>query len=92
MKVDNKPWFYDIQQYLTKRVYTEYTTENDKTIIRWLASKFTSHLGVLYKRTSDGMQLKCLNETKAAKAMEEIHKGVCGPHMNGAIMAKKLMR
>ena len=38
------------------------------------------------------MQLKCLNEIEAAKAMEEIHEGVYGPHMNGAILAKKLMR
>ena len=38
------------------------------------------------------MQLKCLNEIKATKAMEEVHEGVCGPHMNGAILAKKLMR
>ena len=33
-----------------------------------------------------------LNEIEAAKAMEEIHKGVCGPHMNGAVLTKKLMR
>ena len=38
------------------------------------------------------MQLKCLNETEATKKMEEIHEGVYGPHMNGAILVKKLMR
>ena len=38
------------------------------------------------------MQLRCLNETEAAKAMKELHEGVCGLHMNGAILAKKLMR
>ena len=61
-------------------------------VIRQLASKFTSHQGVLYRRTSDGVQLRCLNETEAAKAMEEVHEGVYGPHMNGAILAKNLMR
>ena len=92
VKADNKPWFYDIQQYLTKRVYPEYATEKDKTVIRRLTSKFTSHQGVLYRRTSDGMQLRCLNETEAAKAIKEIHEGVSSPHINGAILAKKLMR
>ena len=38
------------------------------------------------------MQFKCLNKTEAAKVMEKVHEGVCGPYMNGAIMAKKLMR
>ena len=33
VKADSKPWFYDIQQYLTKRVYSEYTTEKDKAVI-----------------------------------------------------------
>ena len=33
VKADNKPWFYNIQQYLTKRVYPKNTTENDKVVI-----------------------------------------------------------
>ena len=92
VKADNKPWFYDIQKYLTKRVYPEYITGKDKAVIRWLASKFTSHQGVLYRRTLDGMQLRCLNEIEATKVKEEIHEGVYGPYMNGSILAKKIMR
>ena len=37
------------------------------------------------------MQLRCLNEIKATKAMEEIHESVYGSHINGAFLAKKLM-
>ena len=33
VKADNKLWFYDIEQYLTKRVYPEYATEKDKAVI-----------------------------------------------------------
>ena len=36
IKADNKPWFYDIQNYLTKRVYPENATEKDKAVIRQL--------------------------------------------------------
>jgi len=24
--------------------------------------------------------------------MEEVHKGICGPHMNGRMLAKKILR
>ena len=75
-----------------ERIYPEKATKKDKVVIRQLASKFISHQGVLYRRTSDGIQCRCLSETEAARAMEEVHEGVCGPHMNGAILAKKLMR
>ena len=92
VKADNKQCFYNIQQYLTKRVYLKYAIDKDKAVIQRLASKFTSHQGELYRRTSNGMQLRCLNETEATKAMEEIHEGVCDPRMNRAILAKKLMR
>ena len=92
MKADNKPWFYNIHQYITKRVYPENATKKDKAVIRKLTSKFISHQGVLYRRTLDGMQLIYLKETKATKEIEEIHKGVYGPHINGAVLAKKLMR
>ena len=92
VKADNKLWFYDIQKYLIKRVYPKYATEKDKTVIRRLTSKFISHQGVLYRRTSDGMQLRCLNKTEATKAMKEIHDGVYGPHINRVILAKKLMK
>ena len=34
VKADNKPWFYDIQQYLTKRIYFKNVIEKDKAVIR----------------------------------------------------------
>ena len=48
--------------------------------------------GMLYKRTFDGTQLRCIDESKAEEAMEEIHAGECGSHMNGLSLAKKIMR
>ena len=33
-----------------------------------------------------------MNEIEVAKGIEEVHEGIYGPHMNGAILAKKLMR
>ena len=38
------------------------------------------------------MQLHYLDENKVRKVMIDVHKRVCGPHMNGTTLAKKIMR
>ena len=40
----------------------------------------------------NGTQLRCLKKEEADEVMREIHAGVCGPHMNGIILAKKIVR
>ena len=92
VRVDQKSWFYDIQQYLDKREYPADVSEKDKIVIRKLSSKFILHQGVLYKKTSDGMQLHYLEGNKVRKVMTDVHKGVYGPHMNGTMLARKIMR
>ena len=57
IKADNKPWFHDIQKYLAERTYPEKAIEKDKAVIWQLASKFTSHQGILYRRTSEGINV-----------------------------------
>ena len=56
-----------------------------------LARNYASHDGVLYKRMLNETQLGCLKKEKADEMMREIHAGVCGPHMNGIILAKKIV-
>ena len=36
--------------------------------------------------------MRCLKKEEVDKVMREIHAGVCGPHMNGIILAKKIVR
>ena len=40
----------------------------------------------------NGTQLRCLKKNEADEVMREIHAGVCGSHMNGIILAKKIVR
>ena len=47
---------------------------------------------VLYKRTLDLNLLRCLDAEEAEKIMNEVHAGVCGPHMNGYVLAKKILQ
>ena len=46
----------------------------------------------LYRRSADGMLFLCLDRTSADRAMREVHAGVCGPHMGGHMLARKIMR
>ena len=33
-----------------------------------------------------------LKKEEVEKVMEEVHQGICGPHMNGRMLAKKILR
>jgi len=48
--------------------------------------------GQLYRRSYDGIHLRCLKKEEAKKVTEEIHQGICSPHMNGRMLAKKILR
>ena len=87
-----KPWFYDIQKFIEERKYPEEENLKEKYALHVLTRNYTSHDGVLYKRILNGTQLRCLKKDKADKVMREIHAGVCGSHMNGIILAKKIVR
>ena len=64
----------------------------NKYTLRVLACNYASHYGVLYKRMLNGTQLRCLKKNEADEVMREIHAGVYGSHMNGIILAKKIVR
>ena len=40
----------------------------------------------------NGIQLRYLKKDEADEVMRKIHAGVCGSHMNGIILAKKIVR
>ena len=36
--------------------------------------------------------MRCLKRDEVDEVMKEIHAGVCGPHMNGIILSKRIVR
>ena len=46
----------------------------------------------LYKRSFGTTLLRCVDEKEAEQLMKEVHEGVCGPHMNGYMLTRKIMR
>jgi hypothetical protein len=60
--------------------------------IKWQALKYTSLDDDLYRRTIDGMLLKCLDEEQAKVAVREVHDGFCGAYQSAHKMNWLLRR
>ncbi|XP_070029000.1 uncharacterized protein [Nicotiana sylvestris] len=53
-----------------------------KTEIRRRAPRFLYYKDTLYRRSFEGVLLRCLGEDEATQAMQEAHSGVCGSHQS----------
>ncbi|WKA05089.1 hypothetical protein VitviT2T_023074 [Vitis vinifera] len=89
---DGLPWYHDIYHFLRLGVYPEAATAKDKRALRQLAARFVICGETLYRRSADGMLLLCLYCVYADRVMRKVHAGVCGPHMEGHMLARKIMR
>ena len=54
-----------------------------RTEIRRRTPRFVYYKNTLYRRSFDGLLLRCLDDEEAAKALEEAHSGICGAHQSG---------
>jgi hypothetical protein len=50
--------------------------------VRWKALKYVMLDNTLYRRTIDGLLLKCLGSDQSNIAMGEVHEGICGTHQS----------
>nr|KYP31306.1 Retrovirus-related Pol polyprotein from transposon 17.6 [Cajanus cajan] len=89
---DGRPWFYDIKRYIKDKEYPPSASANDKKTLRRLAMGFFLNGDVLYKRNHDMVLLRCVDAIEAKKIVEEVHEGSFGTHMNGHVMARKILR
>nr|CAN66964.1 hypothetical protein VITISV_013143 [Vitis vinifera] len=79
-------------EFLRFGTYPEVATAKDRRTLRHLATRFVICGDTLYRRSIDGMLLLCLDRASANRVMREVHAGVCGPHMGGHMLARKIMR
>ncbi|XP_070013620.1 uncharacterized protein [Nicotiana sylvestris] len=91
-KANRKPWFHDIKEYLAKGEYPELANPVQKYILRRLSNNFFHSGGILYRRTLYLGLLRYVDAKETSKLLEEIHAGTCSPHMNGFVLAKKILR
>ena len=79
-------------KFLNLGVYLNGADKRERRSIRMVAMQYILCGGQLYRRSYDGIHLHCLKKEEAEKVTEEIHQGICGPHMNGITLAKKILR
>ena len=89
---NGKPWYYDIRNFVEDKAYPEGADREDRRVLRLLATQYILYGGVLYQRSYKGVHLRCVDKEEAKKLIKEVHQGVCGPHMNGPMLAKKIVR
>src|SRR5262249_37887648 len=87
-----EPWYERIKEFLQTGKYLENILIKEQKALRRLASHFLLIGNLLYRKSFNASLLRCMDETKADMLMKEVHEGVCGPNMNGYMLAKKIMK
>ncbi|PKI59757.1 hypothetical protein CRG98_019860 [Punica granatum] len=91
MATDEQLWYEDIKHFLQIGQYPAFANRHDRKTLRRLAAHYFMNGETLYRRFFDTTLLRCVDENEVQCLMGEIHKGCCGPHMSGLMVAKKLM-
>ncbi|XP_077232198.1 uncharacterized protein LOC143867378 [Tasmannia lanceolata] len=89
---DGKPWYTDIKDLISGKGHPTEASGKERRTLQRLASNFIICGGELYRRSFNGIQHLCIDEDRAAEIIEQIHEGVCGPHMNGKMLSRKITR
>ncbi|XP_070005265.1 uncharacterized protein [Nicotiana sylvestris] len=91
-ETDGKPWSHDFKEYLAKGEYPEQVNHTQKCMLQRLSNHFFQSGGTLYGRTPDLGLLRSVDSKEDSRLLEEIHAGTFGPHMNGFVLDKKILR
>ena len=70
---DNLPQHHDIYQFLRSGTYPEPATTKDRRALRQLVARFVICGETLYRQSTDGMLLLCLDQDFANRVMREVH-------------------
>ncbi|KAM1830177.1 hypothetical protein ACFX14_022912 [Malus domestica] len=81
LPVDAEVWRQPLINYLVHGKLPDDPRHYSK--IRRRAPRFLYYKGTLYRRSFEGVLLRCLGEEEANQAMEEAHSCVCKAHQSG---------
>ena len=85
------PWYHDIKVFVESSSLPSGTSAVDSKTMACLASKYVLVAGHLYRRSYKQMLLCCVDKKEVDTLMLQVHVGTCGPHLNGVLLAKKII-
>ncbi|XP_050938837.1 uncharacterized protein LOC127148684 [Cucumis melo] len=88
--IDEEDWRQPIIDYLKHGKLL--TDPQHRAEIRRRAARFIYYKDTLYRRSYEGLLLRCLGKEESTKALEEAHSGICGAHQSGPKLQYRLKR
>jgi len=68
------------------------TDPKKRVDVKRRALRFTLKNDTLYRKTFEGVSLRCLSREEATYVLNEVHAGVCGAHQVGPKLANQIKR
>lgn len=87
----SREWYDTIYNYLKDGTIPEPTTTNTQNNLLKLVAKYMIFADVLYRRSLNGLLLRCLRDSEIPTALEQAHAGSCGGHFGGWSLVQKLI-
>ncbi|XP_071924880.1 uncharacterized protein [Coffea arabica] len=89
-EIDKEDWRQPLVDYLKYQKLPE--EQRRRTDIRRRAPRFILYKDALYRKSFEGVLLRCLSENEAYRAMHEAHSGICGAHQSGPKLYFRIKR
>ena len=86
------PWYQHIYKYLKDNFINATLDRREQIRMKRLAIKYVIIGDVLYKRSFNGILLRCLHVEEIGIVLEHAHGGICGDHFNRRSIYGKLIR
>ncbi|XP_020254134.1 uncharacterized protein LOC109831208 [Asparagus officinalis] len=90
--LEPKDWRFLIIDYVLYSLLPEDIKERESIRRRAPRFYYDSQSQTLYRKSYDGLLLRCLSNREAKEALEEAHDGICGAHQSGPKLWDQLCR
>ena len=86
------PWYHEIHAYLKDGIISPHLTHTQRQNLIQKSSCYVIIANTLYRRAYHDTLSWCLDESKAAMVLKEVHSGLCGAHTSGIVLARQILR
>nr|ABA99910.2 retrotransposon protein, putative, unclassified [Oryza sativa Japonica Group] len=83
-------WITEIQAYLADKTLPEDREGSER--VRRISKRYVLVKGTLYRRTANGVLLKCIPREQGVELLADVHEGECGAHSASRTLVGKAFR